>query len=114
MDIIRIFTILLKFSVSFFIAGIGILFIVAVIYFLYKISPLLIGIGSGAILWFSGHDNIGLLIGIAGVVLQIAWVVKSLRRSEAEWALYPSPDDPMSDKKARYNKDGEIIGYEDW
>jgi hypothetical protein len=69
--------------------------------------PIIIGLAVGIPLWKAGHDNIGVLVIIVGIVGQIIWYFGFLYEGEG------SSDDSMADKKRRYNKEGEIIGYED-
>lgn len=62
-------------------------------------------------LWKIDHDNLAVLIFFAGIVLEIIWyrfIVSKLGLEDLD-----SVSDPMEEKKALYNKEGNVIGYED-
>lgn len=69
--------------------------------------PALTGIGIGIYLWINGHDNLGVIAIICGLVGEVVWM--SRFKSEGGGSSY----DPMADKRKHYNLKGETTGYED-
>ena len=62
-------------------------------------------------LWKIGHDNLAVMIFIGGIILEIVWyrfIVAKLDLDD-----FDTISDPMENKKTKYDKDGNIIGYED-
>jgi len=52
------------------------------------IWPAVVGILAGAWLWKLGHDNVGALIGLGGLVAQVLWLRWWLGRSEGPVESY--------------------------
>ena len=78
--------------------------------------PVILGILICIFLWTSGQDNIGILFALAGIALNFWWVkfFKSrFGRNPFYYSSSSSDYDPMSGKVARYDKNGNLIGYKD-
>ena len=73
---------------------------------IWALFPVLIGLVGGIWLWIAGHDNIGALVGVAGVVGQIVWMN---RMDTGGGSTY----DPMSGKTKVYDKSGKVVGHHD-
>lgn len=78
--------------------------LVFVLYFISLWCPTLLELCLGAWLWSSGHDNIGMIVIIGGIVVQCVLITQ-----QSKGSFY----DPMAGKTKIYNKDGRIIGYRD-
>jgi uncharacterized membrane protein len=69
-----------------------------------------IGLIGGVFLWIYVNDNFAVIFILLSFALQYWW-------QQTDWWRNNVPNggsgNPMSGKKARYNKGGKIIGYED-
>jgi hypothetical protein len=88
--------------------GVAIIVLILAGGFIYVAWPLLVGVIAGIWLWISGHDNLGVLIGLGGLVGQVFWATKVVDPGGSG-----GYSGSMSDKKKVYNKKGEVIGYQD-
>ena len=72
---------------------------------LYSLWPVILGLVVGAIVWYEGADNLGMIIILASIVGQIFW----LRRMDDGGTSH----DPMSGKAKTYDSKGKVTGYVD-
>ena len=83
------------------------------VFMLVAYIPGCAGVASGVNLWGAGHDNLAVIIGIAGILVNIWWH----DWLDKKWDVYGEPTgssyNPMADKKKRYDKAGNVVGYED-
>ena len=77
-----------------------------ILFYVFLFLPAILGIGAGIWLWMHGHDNWGVIVGIASCFLTYYWMAKVNGDG-------PSYSDPWAGYKRRYDRDGNIVGYED-
>lgn len=86
--------------------GVWVLAISGVVLFVvYAIWPVVLGVVGGIALAMGGNDNLGVIFAIACFVGQYFWAQHTDDGS--------SPSDPMSGKIKTYNSDGKHTGYKD-
>jgi hypothetical protein len=79
----------------------------AALFLLWMIWPFVLGVVGGVALWWNGYDNVGIIFAIVCFI--------------GQFGLWQFVDDgsggssynPMSSKRAHYNKDGKLTGYSD-
>lgn len=79
--------------------------ITVVSFFVFLLLPTIAGLVVGIWTWWAGHDNLGMLIILTGFIGQYFWG----QRFKGSSSTY----DPMEGKIRRYNKSGDVVGYQD-
>ena len=83
------------------------------LFLLWRILPLIFGVSGGVWLWKYGHDNLGIIIGISGFILFFWWNdyldTRPIKLKDGDYGGGFS----TYDKKAVYDKDGNVKGYID-
>lgn len=103
---------LLKAAVWIFAVGVVVVAFVVGSGVLFVAWPAMLGVGGGIYLWMNGSDNAGVICIILGIFGNFVWVNVSgnlMSKNDGGGSSY----DPMDDKVALYDSDGDLIGYKD-
>jgi hypothetical protein len=73
-------------------------------FFIFIFLPTIAGLVIGIWTWWAGHDNLGMLIILVGFIGQYFWGGDSGKGNTYN---------PMAGKIKRYNKSGDVVGYQD-
>ncbi len=77
----------------------------------YFYLPSIVGILAGLWIWLStGHDNIGVAVGIIGIFINRYW---DRYTSSGPLGTIDYGNDPMDSKSKIYDKSGNVVGYQD-
>ena len=103
MEVLTLLLVLAALLAALYFSAIGLVVVIFVIGFSW---PTLIGLCLGGWLWSSGHENIGMIAIVGGIVGNVVLLAKSDLGKGGGY-------DPMAGKTKISNKDGRIIGYRD-
>ena len=119
MDVIKLIIILLIGAAA---AGAAVVALMFAGIIVLTCFDLIFSIGGGILLWRSGHDNIGIVLIIAGLFFHFAVWLRFVDFLEAKWRQWFPPRQTPIDwdapsrpfgTKAIYDRDGHVTGYVD-
>ncbi len=113
MDIINIlFCLVILLAALFFFAGL-VLWMLEIVAVASRFAPSIVAACLGGVIWFKGHDNLGIVVALIGIVINAIWQPRALFEWHQRFDPSGSSHDWKTGKKKIYDQDGNIISYED-